>query len=77
MSKPAAPPVDPDHPDRHLCCQEALEDDFKTIITKAVEAGWGESEATAAIVDLADNHMLSGGANDETARVLNLLKSMT
>ena len=77
MANIPSPNVENDHPDRHLSCQEALEDEFQRVIESAVSAGWAETEATAALLDLSDNHMLSRFANDETDAVLKILKRMT
>ena len=53
-----SPPVTEDHPDRHTWCQFSLHREFAAIATRAVAAGWNEREVAAALVDLADNHML-------------------
>lgn len=57
-----SPPDKPtDHPDRFLQCQEAIEDAFQDLVEQAVAAGWGEAETVAAVVELADHHMLAQG----------------
>lgn len=56
------------HPDRFLDCQAAMEDHFNEIMEAAQSAGWTPAEASAAIIDLADNYMLKLFANDETIR---------
>lgn len=62
----APPETRPDHPDRHLACQEAIEPSFQALADQAVETGWSSDEVAAALVDLADNHMLALAANTET-----------
>ena len=48
-----------DHPDRHVSCQFALRAAFVQVAARAVASSWNEREVAAALVDLADNHMLS------------------
>lgn len=48
-----------------------------TEIADAVAAGWIEREAVCAIIELADNHMLSISANDDTDALIQLLRRMT
>ena len=55
-----------DYEDRSLDCEEALEPAFQELMALAIKVGWGEAEASAAIISLAENHMLSLTANDET-----------
>ncbi len=59
MSDSLPPPVPEDHPDRHVSCQFALHAAFVRLAARAVASGWNAREVAAAIVDLADNHMLS------------------
>lgn len=69
MSTPttiAPPETGHDHPDRHLSCQEALEPAFQAIAQAAEQSGWSGDEVAAALVDLADHHMLARAANAET-----------
>lgn len=66
-----APPVTGrGHPDRHLSCQEAIEPAFQELAENAESAGWSSDEVAAALVDLADNHMLALVANAETDRAI-------
>jgi hypothetical protein len=58
MSDVIPPAIPGDHPDRHIWCQFALHAAFLQIAARAVAAGWNEREVAAALVDLADNHML-------------------
>jgi hypothetical protein len=58
MSDILPPPVPDDHPDRHVSCQFALHAAFAQVAARAASAGWSEREVAAALVDLADNHML-------------------
>jgi hypothetical protein len=46
------------HPDRFLDCQEAIEAAFASLAEQAVAAGCGKSEVAAALVYVADCHML-------------------
>jgi hypothetical protein len=58
------PPGKPlDHPDRFLDCQQALEPAFQNVVERATAAGWEEVEVVAALVTLADHHMLARGEN--------------
>jgi hypothetical protein len=73
MTQTPSPPS-PTHPDRFLRCQEALDDAFATAVEAAVEAGWHPEEVAAAMVEIADNHMLSVLANRGLERDLAILK---
>jgi hypothetical protein len=64
------PPPHEDHPDRFLRCQEALEDLLLAAVEHAVGVGWTSEEVAAALVELADNHMLSVLANRDLAHEL-------
>ena len=55
------------HPDRFLDCQAAMEDHFNEIMDAASAAGWTPAEASAAIVDLADNYMVKLFSINETS----------
>lgn len=50
---------------------------IQSVIAAAVGAGWHEREAVCAIIELADNHMLSLSANDDTDALIQLLRRMT
>ncbi len=63
MARITAPRITFDHPDRFLCCQEAIDTAAREIIASAVRAGWTEQEALAALVEVADNRMLAEAAN--------------
>lgn len=71
----APPETGPDHPDRHLSCQEAIEPAFQAVAAMAERSGWDVMEVAAALVDLADNHMLALAANAETDAELDRLNS--
>jgi hypothetical protein len=47
---------------------------FQELAERAVAAGWGQREVAAALVDVADNHMLMLAANGETDVLLETLK---
>ncbi|KQW30734.1 hypothetical protein ASC71_00065 [Rhizobium sp. Root1240] len=53
-----------------LDAQEALEGAVLDLVERAVAAGWGEVEAVAAIVAVAENRMLAIGENEETDRLI-------
>jgi hypothetical protein len=77
MSNILYPVLEKGSPDRHLSCLEALSTAFSKLLDAAVTVGWSEREAVAAIVDLADNHMLTLAAQGETTHLMALLKRMT
>lgn len=77
MSTPtiiAPPETGRDHPDRQLACQEAIEAAFLSLADQAQDAGWGVAEVAAALVDLADNHLLAIEANGDLADLLKRLR---
>jgi hypothetical protein len=61
----APPPRPKNHPDRFLDAQEAIETELLALVERAVAAGWGEREAIAAVVAVADNRMLALAADDD------------
>lgn len=61
-------------PDRLLRCQESMEDAVLTAAEAAALAGWSPEEVAAALVELADNYMLSILANRDLSRDLAALK---
>jgi len=68
------PPRPADHPDRFVDAQEAVEDDVLNVVDKAVEAGWGEFEALAAVVAVAENRMLAIWENERVNRQIEELR---
>jgi hypothetical protein len=62
------PPCSKPYADRHLDCQLAMEDGFVELMEAAAAAGWTASDATAAVIDLADNYVLKLLSVDDTAR---------
>ncbi|MNU27280.1 hypothetical protein D3C71_156660 [compost metagenome] len=50
---------------------------IRSVIAAAIAVGWQEREAVCAIIELADNHMLSLSANDDTDALIQLLRRMT
>ena len=56
------------YPDRRIDCQFAMEGRFLELIDDAEDAGWSAEEAVAALIDLADNHVLGLKANEDTDR---------
>jgi hypothetical protein len=74
MSDILPPAVPDDHPDRHVSCQFALHAAFLQIAGRAVAAGWNEREVAAALVDLADNHMLGLISTTEVEAIVAIIK---
>jgi hypothetical protein len=68
------PPRPADHPDRFLDAQEAIEAAVLRIVDHAVEMGWGEIEAIAAVVAVAENRMLSICENERVNRQIEELR---
>ncbi|MBA8878270.1 hypothetical protein [Phyllobacterium myrsinacearum] len=60
-----APEVSVDDPARSVRCQSAMQIVFQNTAERAMAAGWREQEVAVALVDLADNHMLTLGSNQE------------
>lgn len=60
--------------DRFPSCEEDLEADFQALVFKAMQAGWDEGEACAAIASLADHHLLALHANRRTGFSIRKLK---
>lgn len=63
-----SPRLPDQYPDRHLDCQEGLEDGFAALVDDGLAAGWSVADITVALVELADHRMLADAANEETAR---------
>lgn len=70
MTEIAGPKSLANQPDRFLNCQEALEAAFFLLAEQAVIAGWGQEEVAAALVDVADCHMLALASNMDTERMI-------
>lgn len=62
------------HPDRHLDCQELLEDRFNIIVDDARAAGWSVEELAVALVELADNMVLGHRSNEDVELALGLAR---
>ncbi|NLS00035.1 hypothetical protein HGP17_24685 [Rhizobium sp. P38BS-XIX] len=77
MSDISRPFVTEDDPDRHLRCQDALQASLQDLVKAAEAAGWSEREVVLAIFELADNHLRTLEANDNTDALIELLKRMT
>jgi hypothetical protein len=60
-----APEIPVDDPDRSVRCQNAMQIAFQNMAERAMAAGWRDQEVAAALVDLAENHMLALGSNQE------------
>jgi hypothetical protein len=69
------PPRPAAHPDRFLDAQEAIESAVLDVVDQAVSAGWGEVEAVAAIVAIAENRMLAIGENELLNRQIEDLRT--
>ncbi len=76
MSTISRPVVSPDHPDRHAHCQESLREVFQSVVDRAMAAGWGEPEVASAIVELAENHLLTTASGTEI-RVIDIIRRIT
>lgn len=72
MTSISGPRIPFEHPDRFLSCQEEIDAAVREIIHAAVLAGWTEQEASAALVEVADNRMLALVANAETDAMIAL-----
>ncbi len=51
-------PLDFD-PDRSIRCQEHMDAAISVVTDNAIQSGWSPDEVAAALVELADNHMLA------------------
>lgn len=60
-----APKHPPEHPDRGIDCEFAIEPTFQAVIAAAVAAGWNEAEVAEAVLDLSRNH-IAGMLADHT-----------
>ena len=68
------PPRPPEHPDRLLDAQEAIEEDVLALVERATTAGWGEVEAISAMIAVAENRMLSLCENERVNRQIEALR---
>jgi hypothetical protein len=66
----AGPSVSADISDRYLDCEFALEAAFLDLVDRAQGAGWQTLEIDAALVRLADNHMLGELENIRTDQAI-------
>lgn len=53
------PHIDHGNVERFMSCQDALQLSFRSLALSAVDAGWSPGEVAAALVELADNHLLT------------------
>jgi len=72
MLKPPRFPVR--YPNRHIDCQEILEDRVTTIVDDARAAGWSVEEIAIALLELADNMVLGHTANASMEAALGLAR---
>lgn len=77
MSQISGPYVSHDDPDRPIRCQDALNAAVQELVGKATAAGWTDRETLAAIIEIADNCLLSLATNDDAEILISLLKRMT
>ncbi|MDL2399853.1 hypothetical protein [Rhizobium mayense] len=68
------PPVEQTDPDRYSWCKFALYSAFAEVAKRAVKAGWDEREVAAALVDLADRHMLDLITTGELEAIIEAIK---
>jgi len=71
------PPVGQTDPDRYSWCQFALHSAFAEVAKRAVAAGWNEREVAAALVDLADQHMLGLVTMGELEAIIEAIKKQS
>ncbi|AYG58723.1 hypothetical protein [Rhizobium jaguaris] len=71
------PPVEQTDPDRYSWCQFALHSAFAEVAKRAVAAGWDEREVAAALVDLADRHMLDLITVGELEAIMEAIKKQS
>ncbi|MDL2404600.1 hypothetical protein PY650_02795 [Rhizobium calliandrae] len=64
-------------PDRYSWCQFALHSAFAEVAKRAVKAGWDEREVAAALVDLADRHMLDLITTGELEAIIEAIKKQS
>jgi len=77
MTEITAPYVTQDDPDRPIRCQDALNAAVQELVGQATAVGWSDRETLAAIIEIADNSLLSLAANDDSELLIALLKRMT
>lgn len=63
--------------DRTIACQEALETSFRELMDHAVKAGWTEGEVMAALIELAENHMLANQVRENEETILDMIRRKT
>lgn len=54
--------------DRSIDFEQALADEFQSLLDYAASAGWDEVEICSALISLTDHHILQQLANAETCR---------
>ena len=77
MRQISGPYVSHDDPDRPILCQDALNAAVQELVGQATAVGWSDRETLAAIIEIADNSLLSLAANDDAELLIALLKRMT
>ena len=55
-------------PNRFIDCQDAIETKLRSIVNEAVEAGWGDKETLAAVIEVAENLLLGEETNYDVLR---------
>ncbi len=55
------------HPDYQIDCEMALEDEFRALVDRAVQAGWTPLVVYAAMSSLADNQRIAYGEDPDPA----------
>jgi hypothetical protein len=74
MNSISGPFVAGDDPDRDIRCQDELQYAFRDLLNQAMDAGWSERESVEALIAIAENHMVSLVANDDTDTLVAMLK---
>lgn len=66
MATISSPRRPPEHPDRQLDCEEAMEAAFQDVVEKAMAAGWGQQEIAIGLIGLVQAHIHALRENEKT-----------
>lgn len=61
------PTLAPDHPDRQLTCEEALDVPIRDLVDEAVTKGWKSEEVYQAIVSVVEAQRIAYGFDPDPA----------
>lgn len=76
MTEIGSPTHSPDHPDRQLTCEEALEPGLNALADAGVRAGWKAEEVDLAIHTLALARLKAAEANLDTDQAIRRANQM-